>query len=103
VRSSHVEHVEALIDYRDHVGALSRELAMLDTVSGVGRGDNRGDDDDADVSAELADLLATNNSDQDAADQLRELSEVTRANAAAIDDVIELLGRDITRLEPPDD
>lgn len=97
VRSSLVGHVEALIDYREQVTALSRELAVLDKVSGVSGG--AGGSNGGDVTGELAGLLASSSSEHDAAYQLRELSEHTRANVDAINDVIAILDRNLSRLE----
>lgn len=78
--------LSALISYRDHVDLLSRELDALDMVSGD------------EVSDELSALLAGSTADELAAEHLRELTAQTQASVAAIHDVIQLLGRDLTAL-----
>ncbi|HEX5402323.1 MAG TPA: hypothetical protein VFX16_08480 [Pseudonocardiaceae bacterium] len=78
--------LNALISYRAHVDLLSRELDALDMVSG------------GEISDELAALLAGSVADEQAAEHLRELSAQTQASVAAIQDVIQLIGHDLTAL-----
>jgi hypothetical protein len=74
------------MSYRAHVDLLSRELDALDMVSS------------GEVSDELTALLAGSVADEQAAEHLRELTAQTQASAAAIQDVIKLLGHDLTAL-----
>jgi hypothetical protein len=79
--------LSALMSYRAHVDLLSRELDALDMVSGGGE-----------VSDDLAALLAGSVADEQVAEHLRELTVQTQASVAAIQDVIQLLGHDVTAL-----
>lgn len=86
VLDSLAARLSALLTYRAHVDLLSRELDALDMVSG------------GEVNDELAALLAGTVADEQAAEHMRELTAQTQASVAAIRDVIQLLGHDLTAL-----